>query len=1119
MYNWSVASMEALNASLEASMSNFTQFYKEHGIRTASQLVSLRKNEISGFVFPLGSVLHYTPRGTGTMGIMPDDPLLEHMGDRVLIDGVGEYEGQTIGTPIRIPRQFIKEMKGYVNKHKRFVYLPQAKALEHLKAIGQVVNYSSIDRSYRYAPRVGVSYQRMHNYFVTVISHIAKTVTAEKNHFLLLDTPAIIPAPSRLREAVKELKTNVGKDLPFGKKHLDRFDTDGRYLILQLWMWAGEDKEYSIFNALPKEKLDSINLLFTVDDKYSVLNLGRFNSWIKRSDDSKGLFTEKRAQLALLRHFMSLQQIATVGADVEIIDDEREDEIEASNQSKLSEDIRKQIDNTNPLTDATTQYKNLEAEMSAVKDLNIDASGMTKAPIDIKIKSKPKSKKEQSLDNKFADIADDSDEDLGGAELNEILGAELDQDIEQLEMVDAQRDADQLTDHKDYVSYKPKEFSHEFAITSLADKLADKGLLSAAEVRRAKNLSERYKHIKSPFNTKQTLEEFMPIDPETLKISGEQNLVSKPLKGVMDKSMLHYSIKDFDNRYLEDVLDKHIVGAIMHVQQAGIAVTDMNLKEVHTYLGSHIELSVQLTPIVGSPTTVKFKLPKVNSDGHFVANSVKYGMRKQFIQLPIRKVGRDEVTLTSNISKMFVNRTERVAFNKGHWIGKEINLLSMEENPKVTDIRFTDVFDPNVKLPLMYTSIASKMASFKFNKVLFNFDYSAIEKLFPEDILAKIDRTKCVPLALTKKVLGNEEVPYAYVMDMFNNVHGMYVGYKVPTEKYGSIANLLGLDAEREPVEYAEVKLKGKNIPVGILLGYQLGLGNLLKTSGCKFRREKRRSHFEVAENEFTVRFEDEVLIFDRRDSKACLLFNGFNRIKNTIKSMSIYSLDKQDAYGKLLVALGAKVQHTKEYDFMFEFWIDQITRSILEEMKEPTDLVLLFLRAIELLEDEQYADPNGISGSYIRGYQRFAGMIYKELATAVRQYKNNPQSKTAKIEINPNAVWFDILQDETVGPIEESNPIHAIKEKEVVVFRGAGGRSAQSMTQKHRQFAKDAIGIVSEANVDNGQVGTITYLTADPNITSLLGLNKALDDVKNAPATKIMSTAMALSPGSDKDD
>ena len=65
------------------------------------------------------------------------------------------------------------------------------------------------------------------------------------------------------------------------------------------------------------------------------------------------------------------------------------------------------------------------------------------------------------------------------------------------------------------------------------------------------------------------------------------------------------------------------------------------------------------------------------------------------------------------------------------------------------------------------------------------------------------------------------------VMDMFNNVHGMYVGYKAPTEKYGSIANLLGLDAEREPVEYAEVKLKGKNIPVGILLGYQLGLGNL----------------------------------------------------------------------------------------------------------------------------------------------------------------------------------------------------------------------------------------------------------------------------------------------------
>ena len=74
-------------------------------------------------------------------------------------------------------------------------------------------------------------------------------------------------------------------------------------------------------------------------------------------------------------------------------------------------------------------------------------------------------------------------------------------------------------------------------------------------------------------------------------------------------------------------------------------------------------------------------------------------------------------------------------------------------------------------------------------------------------------------------------------------------------------------------------------------------------------------------------------------------------------------------------------------------------------------------------------------------------------------------------------------------------------------------------MTAKHRQFVRDSIGIISEANVDNGQVGTIAYLTADPNIVNLRGVTKPIEDLANVPMTKVQSTAMLLSPGSDTDD
>ena len=65
-------------------------------------------------------------------------------------------------------------------------------------------------------------------------------------------------------------------------------------------------------------------------------------------------------------------------------------------------------------------------------------------------------------------------------------------------------------------------------------------------------------------------------------------------------------------------------------------------------------------------------------------------------------------------------------------------------------------------------------------------------------------------------------------------------------------------------------------------------------------------------------------------------------------------------------------------------------------------------------------------------------------------------------------------------------------------------------MTAKHRQFTRDAVGIISEANVDNGQVGTIAYLTADPNITSLRGTCKQVEDLENVPRAKVQSTAMS---------
>lgn len=1101
--------------SLEAMLPQYSKFYLDHGIRSTSQLISLRRNTLEGFVFPIYSTLHYTPRDIAGLGITPDDPLIANMGDRILIDVIGDYLGDEIGAPIKKPRVLINEIRQYIKKHKQFKYVEQAKALEEIRAVPKVLNYSSLDVSYKYRTGMAVFFQRRYNYYNTVIAHVAKELSQSARHqFVLLDVPDLIPPVSRLKEAEADIINRDNKNIPMDLKHRQRFNTDASFLVLHLWLWCGKNHRYSIFDQLPVEQLDRVDLMFVVDDRYSILNMGQLNTWIKRAGDSTGLFTENKAQLTILRHFMSLQQISSVSDDVVVVDD-----------ASLA-DIRALIDNgseSDPeLAQALNQISSLvrETDIPVNVDVNIDATGVTKAPINIDIKSKSKKpikNENQRLDNKLADLVTDetNPEEIGSIQENEILGEELERDLKQLEILEAQREANKLDEVRDYVAYKPTEQQPTTVIDKLTDDLADRGLLSAAEVRRAKALGRRYQQIKSPFDESQSVAEFSKISPEALKISPVTKIRDKNITGLMDESMMSYSIKDFDSRYIEEVLNKDVTNAFLHVQQAGVAVTDMNLKRVDEYLGSYVELSVQLTPVVGTPTTVKAKLPLPNSDGIMVSNGVHYKMRKQRVDLPIRKVTESSVALTSYMSKMFVNRTARVAFDPGNWLTNQINIAGMDENSPISEIIHSDVYVREIKLPRSYTAIARKMAGFLYGTAQFSFDYNRIDTIFPADLLKAVDRTKYVPIGFKRA----EPADGIFVLDMNDNMFVIYPSAK-RMESVGRIVDFLGLPSDSEPVEYAEVGLMGKSIPVGILLAYRIGLGNLLKTSGVKFRRNPRGQRINpIQDDEFGVRFEDETLVFSKRDAKAALLFNGFNRLKNTINRMSVYSLDKPDVYVRLLEALGAPPRHLKDYDFMFNCWVDHITRDLLLEMNEPTDMVLLFLSAIDKLTDDQHEDPNGIKGSYIRGYQRIAGMVYAELFKSLRQYNSSPMSKNARVELNPNAIWFSIIQDQTVGPIEESNPIHSIKENEVVVFRGQGGRSSDTMTAKHRQFAQDAIGVVSEANVDNGSVGTITYLTADPNITSLRGVNKALDDLTNVPRTKVQSTAMLLSPGSDMDD
>lgn len=471
--------------------------------------------------------------------------------------------------------------------------------------------------------------------------------------------------------------------------------------------------------------------------------------------------------------------------------------------------------------------------------------------------------------------------------------------------------------------------------------------------------------------------------------------------------------------------------------------------------------------------------------------------------LPIRKISPTEVALTSYYSKLFVRRTDRVAFNYEHWLMSYIVSTGIDGgNDRITDLKLNNVFDNYIELPRTYTIMAKRVSSFVSNGYTFHFDISRVDENFPGAEQRKLS----IPVA--KSLTDPSDIIY---MDKKNGL------IKV-VDSIQSIENFLNINLDKAPSDYIEVSLLGKTVPVIFLMGYWIGLGNLLKTLAVSYTRVK-QVPTELKEGYLAVRFKDETLLFDTRDTKACLIVNGLNRYRNEIRKHSVYAFDKREVYSTVFENGGLDVRLLKECQTMFPMWVDHITRDVLIEMKEPTELLLLFLRAAELLLTDQHPDSMDTAYMRIKGYERFSGLLYSEMVAEIRKFNNKPNRRDKSLSMNPEQVWYKILKDETVIIVEESNPVHNLKEQEIVVYRGTGGRSGRSMVANARKYHKNGMGVVSEATVDSKDVGAVTYLTPDANLGSLYGTIKTIDPTVEQPATKLLSTSTLLSPGADIDD
>ena len=601
------------------------------------------------------------------------------------------------------------------------------------------------------------------------------------------------------------------------------------------------------------------------------------------------------------------------------------------------------------------------------------------------------------------------------------------------------------------------------------------------------------------------LEDILDYDNIDNKIS---NIPMKDTITVLDKTMLGNTNRNMDNQYLEELYHKDIFNAIYSIQNGGVVITDHIITEQETFLGKSETHILYLKPIDGKPSVVRFIIPVVNSDGIYKMSSNEYMLREQRKDLPIRKTSPTEVLLTSYTGKIFIEKNIYQRDNPSVQFGKKI-----ATSPLFTNIILKSNYPHSLELPKAYTLISGAVSRFTFDKKIdFIFDYKNRLSLLSSDMLTSVQAAESkYNMIFIGKVINSK---VCYYMNSKTGI--LYnISNNVLSSK-GDVEGYFQVDINSLPTESANVMVLGKAIPIGIILLNYLGLTELLKKIDTKLVFYPIEEKHKIARDEFSIVLEDGILVFKRNNYKASLILSSLP--KEVSMPMTLADLDNKTQLEMMYNLYSLSIAHVNAIGTMETLFLDNITKDALREMHEPTDMHNLLIRAMELLVDDNYKNPNNILDNALVRYERIPGLINRSLARAVGTYRNRNTLSKAKITLDPYEVWKNIGDDSTSMLVEDNNPIATIKQRDNVTYLGEFGRSKITMTISSRIMTPDEVGIISEATPDSGDSGISTYLTHDASIKNLRGMIQPID-ISQTSINRALSSANIIHPMIIHDD
>lgn len=1072
----------------------FVEFFRAYGTRKKEDLLSPRFHNVADIVLPRDSLIHYTTHNEQAEGPAYPEMFISNYPKDVYIDFRFNFT-PILGKGMPVPFVPGPVIKFYKNKFYQYKWARDTGFVYRQSNNLVVQNHALAMRNWRYTANLFMNFNKSYNFWNMIVKSVndAGKDYTDRNQFLRIDLPVNMPGFKGLMDDTRRYVKTFKDGLPVVDNSIIRHTkAENCFWLMDLLLFIEGDKDHNVFAKIDRQAANNINILLCSNSRVWLINLGLLITWLEPIQKKP-----ERIVNAVKRFYLNLINLVNGSRTTAVLEEDHEKPVDqelATGEGDTSDD-------------STGKDKEQRGSINQGQAGEDESEEADLAHVDI-VDLFRSSKKDGAVASGAAGDAGSqndagSTEEIPGGEAGSEAGAGGDNSDgnseEALNWLSPVNDfllepavvAETIATVKD-VFTKP-----ESGILLTLEEMAKEGSLTVRQKQFYAEKAMAYKTIGMPNG--QSLEEFIKIDPEDLKnIGGE---IKGNFKTIQDPTMLRQRVVALRNDYPKKFLHKDLAAAVLNIQNAGIILSDYQIDQVADIEGEYQILKFQLMPVRGKVKTQQVIIPAIDENGEFLVDDVRQYSQFQRIEFPIRKITERHVVLTSHYDKKVnITRSDLEADNYNNWLVRQIVIQSQLK--KLT-ISTANLIDRSVVMPRYVTMLARKFRIIEVNNqqphsLVFNFDTLGILKEHPEwKSLCKADSW----------VVGI----YAGKPMIINNSGIVSI---VGGSTLGTFEELVGVDMTKSPLEYAVVNIGGFQYPAGVVLCYYFGIDKLLKVLKSEYRTIPAGQRYKLFPDEYSLKFNDEQLIFNKRDALSRLVFGGISKLDNTV-NFSRGDLNTAGVWVPLMGNPKVRPQHFTEMRNMFNLFIDPITKERLKGAGYSTSFHYLIIDAMKMLLTDNTRHEVEIEEQLIIGYERIVSHVYSEMCKSNRQFSNKSDTGNQTFDLNPNVVITNIVTDSANAMIKEMNPFHPAKSQEDITFGGFKGRDATTMLKRTRSNLKSADGIISEAAKDNGKVGFVGYVTQDPRIGSFRG---EIDTKSTSEASQLFSSIGNLKYGSTLD-